>query len=119
MRPPPAIPAQPAAKRLRRVDLSDVPKPSKSTTPLTPSLSDEEAPSVCARSSPQLPVAAVGEVGDAPLEEDGESDAALARRLHASLNCTPARTSRARGPGPAAAAHCAVHINDPGLLPSC
>lgn len=59
--------------------------------------------------------------GGAGGADDPEDDEALARRLHAELNCTPARGSR-RGPAckvEARAARHPHHGDDPGLLPSC
>jgi len=124
--------APPSAKRARRDGAFG---PRKASTPATPSgslsgseeagngfgaggaasaprRSDDAQPTPRGRSTAALAAAA----------ETEDPDAALARRLHAELNCTPARTSRVR-----AAAACAItaaprdraHGNDPGLLPSC
>jgi hypothetical protein len=112
--------APPSAKRARR----DAFGPRKASTPATPSGShsgSEDAPFFGAASAP-APRRSDDHQPRGRAAEPDDPDAALARRLHAELNCTPARTSRMR-----AAAACAfeaaprdrAHGNDPGLLPSC
>jgi hypothetical protein len=124
--------APPSAKRLRR-DPSFAPR--KATTPATPSAShsasdDGSGPaggaaggaSAAPHTAPHPPPREPLDAAPAGAADTPRDDAALARRLHAELNCTPARTSRAR-----AAAACRVeaaprdraHDHDPGLLPSC
>mmetsp|Transcript_27414 Transcript_27414/g.52208 ORF Transcript_27414/g.52208 Transcript_27414/m.52208 type:complete len:314 (+) Transcript_27414:392-1333(+) len=51
---------------------------------------------------------------------DEDDDAAMARKLHRQMNCTPVRTTRTRTPLPSKGPdHDPVHLNDPGILPSC
>jgi|APGre2960657444_1045066.scaffolds.fasta_scaffold00708_8 hypothetical protein len=109
----------PAAKRARRTEgvLLSVASPRKAATPVTPAPShsgseDSGAGGVSTGPARRPPPLAV-----LPPSTDDE---ALARRLHAELNCTPARTSRQQRGGPlAAAARDRLHGQDPGLLPSC
>lgn len=119
--------APPSAKRARR-DVGSGFGARKASTPATPSGShsgsEEGATFFGAAGAASAPRRSDdhGAARGGRAAEPDDPDAALARRLHAELNCTPARTSRLR-----AAAACAVeaaprdraHGNDPGLLPSC
>ena len=134
-------PPHPTVKRSRRDGPASPAPPRKAATPVTPAPSNsgsedsqpagtQQPPS---RAAAQPPAATAGRTPKAPppivVPPKEEDDEALARRLHAELNCTPARASRNRGGAAAAAAAAAacgaqaardrVHGEDPGLLPSC
>jgi len=148
-RPPPAA-AQPQAKRLRRLESTDAkatkaatpltpslsdeetqvgaaraspavppaagtPRASPAVPPAAPSARPPAAPARPPGSSPRAPPTL-----PAPPADGEAASAALAWQLHAAMNCTPARTSRARGAavGGPPPRH-ATHGDDPGLLPSC
>jgi hypothetical protein len=121
-------PPQPTVKRPRR-DTSAAAAagpaspavPRKASTPVTPAPSnsgseDSFGAGAATTAAAARPVPPPVRVPSLP-----EDDEALARRLHAELNCTPARASRARG-GQAPsfqAGRDRIHGDDPGLLPSC
>jgi len=103
--------------------------PRKARTPVTPAASNSED----SGGGAGLGAVLVAPVRVAPLPA-ADDDEALARRLHAELNCTPARSSRNRAGGLAhqasggglmhhqtgrGTAPDRVHGDDPGLLPSC
>ena len=120
-RPAPAS-AAPFAKR-PRTDGGSASLP----TPLTPSLSDEDSGGAHNSDSPSGGLSggaslrrgvSFADAPDSPAEEELD-DEAIARKLHAALNCTPARSSRGRTPCATQAAPSRVHGLDPGLLPSC
>ena len=113
--------AAPFAKRPRTDASLSLP------TPLTPSLSDEDSGGAHNSDSPSGGQSggvslrrgvSFAEAPASPAEEDLD-DAAIARKLHAALNCTPARSSRGRTPCATQAAPSRLHGLDPGLLPSC
>lgn len=120
LRPAPAL-AAPLAKRPRTDGSASLP------TPLTPSLSDEDSGGAHNSDSPSGGLSGGAslrrgvsfvDAPDSPAEEELD-DEAIARKLHAALNCTPARSSRGRTPCATQAAPSRVHGLDPGLLPSC
>ena len=120
-------PPQPTVKRPRRdasaaaAGPASPAAPRKASTPVTPAPSnsgseDSFGAGAATATAAARPVPPPVRVPSVP-----EDDEALARRLHAELNCTPARSSRNRGGGQqqAAVGRDRIHGDDPGLLPSC
>ena len=120
-------PPQPTVKRPRRdasaaaASPASPAAPRKASTPVTPAPSNSGSEDSFGAGAATATAAARPVPPPVRVHSLPEDDEALARRLHAELNCTPARASRGRGgqPPSAQAVRDRIHGDDPGLLPSC